>query len=299
MQLPSPPRHPKRLVYLGTPDVGVEPLQRLHGAGFDITLVVSRPDKRRGRGKTLTPSPVKAAALELGLTVSDGLDDVAGVGADLGVVVAYGRIIPTALLADLPMLNLHFSQLPRWRGAAPVERAILAGDERTGVCLMAVAPELDTGDVYRCDEVAIDPEESLDELRGRLVTIGAEMLVEEFSRGLGEPEPQTGEVTYANKIEADDNRLDFTQPAVTVHRVTRLGRAWCLFRNKRLKILVATMGQPREDASLLEAGQLCDGYVGCGDGPLRLIEVQPEGKKPMVADAWLNGVQPQPGERLG
>src|SRR5664280_283244 len=121
-----------RLVFLGTPDAAVPPLRALAAAGHDIALVVTRPDKKRGRGGALLPSPVKAAATELGLAVTDSLDEVAGAGAELGVVVAYGRIIPVAILDQLPMVNLHFSLLPRWRGAAPVERAILEGDAETG-----------------------------------------------------------------------------------------------------------------------------------------------------------------------
>ena len=119
------PEHPHRLVYLGTPGMAVPPLRALVAAGFDIALVVSRPDKRRGRGSATAPSPVKAAALDLGLPVTSSVDDALTVGADLGVVVAFGRIIAVRVLAELPMVNLHFSLLPRWRGAAPVERALL------------------------------------------------------------------------------------------------------------------------------------------------------------------------------
>ena len=119
---------PKRLVFLGTPEIAVPPLRALHEAGHDIALVVSRPDRRRGRGGSLSPSPVKEAALELGLPVTDRVDDVIDAGAELGVVVAYGRLIRPHVLAAVPMVNMHFSLLPRWRGAAPVERAILAGD---------------------------------------------------------------------------------------------------------------------------------------------------------------------------
>ena len=138
--------------------MAVAPLLALHEAGFDIAHVVSRPDAKRGRGGALVPSPVKRAAIELGLPVSDRVDDVIGVGADLGVVVAYGRIIRPNVLDALAMVNLHFSLLPRWRGAAPVERAILAGDDRTGVCVMAVEEGLDTGGIYALAEVAIGPD---------------------------------------------------------------------------------------------------------------------------------------------
>ena len=205
--IPPAPSHPRRLVYLGTPEVAVPPLEALHRAGFDIALVVTRPDKRRGRGGALAPSPVKAAAEALGLPVSHDPADAATVGADLGVVVAYGRIIRTELLEVLPMVNLHFSLLPRWRGAAPVERAILAGDAETGVCLMVVAPELDTGDVYAVERVAIEPTDTLDGLRNRLVAIGTRLLVDGLTAGLEPPRPQEGEPVYADKIEPDEHRL--------------------------------------------------------------------------------------------
>jgi methionyl-tRNA formyltransferase len=125
-------------------------LRALVGAGHEVVLVVSQPDKRRGRGGELAPSPVKAAAVALGLAVTERVDDVITAGAELGVVVAYGRLIRPHVLAVLPMINVHFSLLPRWRGAAPVERAILAGDERTGVCVMQLEEGLDTGPVYAC-----------------------------------------------------------------------------------------------------------------------------------------------------
>ena len=137
-----------RLAYLGTPDMAVPPLRALVEAGHDVALCVTRPDRRRGRGKEETPSPVKAAATELGIPVSHDMDDLTTAGVELAVVVAYGRIIPARLLEQIPMVNLHFSLLPRWRGAAPVERAILAGDRVTGVCLMKVEEGLDTGPVY-------------------------------------------------------------------------------------------------------------------------------------------------------
>ena len=179
-----PPAEVQRIVYLGTPATAVPPLRALCDAGYEIALVVSRPDTRRGRGVSFQPSPVKAAALDLGLDVSDDLEDLAGVTADLGVVVAYGEIIPPTALEQVSMVNLHFSLLPRWRGAAPVERAILAGDEVTGVCLMALSEGLDTGAVYRRAETPIDPEEECGALRARLVTLGTEVLIDALARGL-------------------------------------------------------------------------------------------------------------------
>ncbi len=300
--IPPAPSHPRRLVYLGTPEVAVPPLEALHRAGFDIALVITRPDKRRGRGGALAPSPVKAAAQTLGLPVSHDPADAAGVGADLGVVVAYGRIIRTELLEVVPMVNLHFSLLPRWRGAAPVERAILAGDPETGVCLMVVAPELDTGDIYACQRVAIEATDTLDGLRSRLVDIGTDLLVRGLTDGLTPPRPQEGEPVYADKIEADEHRLHLDHPAVVLDRVIRLGRAWCQFRDRRLKVLTAEVIPAGDEAAAavagLPPGALAGPISATGDGALRLVTVQPEGKAPMPAAAWLNGVQLTPSDRL-
>ncbi len=294
----TPPDRPSRLVFLGTPDVAVAPLRALHAAGFDIALVVTRPDKRRGRGSALVPSPVKACAIELGLPVSEQVDDVLGVGADLGVVVAFGRIVKPHVLAELAMVNLHFSLLPRWRGAAPVERAILAGDPTTGVCVMAVEEGLDTGAVYRRAETAIDPDETLEELRGRLVTIGIDLLLDALRTGLGTPAPQEGEVTHAAKIEPHELVLDLGAPAAHLHRQVRLGDAWTTFRGKRLKVWRTRLAGDSA-VSGLAPGQMEGLLVGTGDGLLELVEVQPEGKGRQAADAWRNGARPTPDDRLG
>ena len=290
-----------RLVFLGTPDAAVPPMQTLVDAGHELVLVVSRPDRRRGRGGGLVPSPVKRAALDLGLEVTDSLDEVVGAGAELGVVVAYGRIIPVAVLEQLPMVNLHFSLLPRWRGAAPVERAILEGDAETGVCLMAVEAGLDTGPVYAEQETEIDEEETADELRSRLVTIGSRLLADHLAgglKGLPVPRDQIGEPSYAEKILAAELELQWGQPAVQIRRVIRLGRAWTTFRGRRLTILRAT-GAPPVDRSA-SPGSLDGPDVAAGRGTrLRMVTVQPEGRRPMDVDDWLRGVRPQPGERLG
>src|SRR4029079_8153688 len=174
---------PRRLVFLGTPQMAVPALRALVDAGFDVALVVTRIDKRRGRGSELMPSPVKATALELGLPVSHSVDDVLAVGADLGVVVAFGQLIKPHVLDVMPMVNLHFSLLPRWRGAAPVERALLAGDSETGVCLMQLEEGLDTGPVYRVVVVPIGPTITADELRRELVDVGTSLLVDELRAG--------------------------------------------------------------------------------------------------------------------
>lgn len=294
MTLP-PPRLPRRLVYLGTPELAVPPLHALHEAGFDIALVVSRADKRRMRGSALAPSPVKAAALELGLPVTDQVDDVLSVDADLGVVVAFGRLIKPHVLDRLAMVNMHFSLLPRWRGAAPVERAILAGDRETGVDMMAVEEGLDTGGIYAEARVTIDDDITLAELRGLLVDRGTRLMLDVLRDGIGDPRPQIGEPTYAAKIEPHEHELDWLQPAVQLARVVRLGEAWTTFRGRRLKVHRAHA----VERSSLAPGVLDGALVGTASGALELVVVQPEGKAPMPFAAWRNGARPKLDELLG
>jgi len=254
-----------------------------------VALVVTRADKRRGRGGALLPTPVKRAALELGLAVTDRVDDVLGAGAELGVVVAFGSLIRPHVLDAVPMVNLHFSLLPRWRGAAPVERAVMAGDAETGVCLMGLEEGLDTGPVFRVARLAVGADETADELRGRLVALGTGLLVEALAEGLGEGVPQTGEATYAAKLDADELRLDWSRPAAELERVVLVGRAWSTFRGRRLKIL-------RACAHRVTGAGLA---VPAGDGPLEVLEVQPEGRGPMPAADWARGVRWQEGDHLG
>jgi len=185
----DPPADVRRLVFFGTPHESVPFLEALAAAGFDVALAVTRPDKRRGRRAAPTPSPVKATAQDLGIPVSSDVDDVLGADADLGVVVAFGQIIKPHVLDRLAMVNVHFSLLPRWRGAAPVERASLAGDQTTGVCLMEVAEGLDTGRVYRRVEVGSGPDIRAGALRAELVEIAGAMLGDAVNEGLGVPEP--------------------------------------------------------------------------------------------------------------
>jgi methionyl-tRNA formyltransferase len=289
MALAPPPTHPRRLVFLGTPEFATTPLRALVGAGWDVALVVSQPDKRRGRGGGLMPAPVKRAALDLGLPVSDRVDDVLDTDADLGVVAAFGRLIKPHVLERLPLVNLHFSLLPRWRGAAPVERAILAGDERTGVDLMVIEEGLDTGDVYARSEVAVGPDETADELRARLTALGTELLLANLRDGLPEPTPQRGEPTYANKIDPAELQIDWGRPAVDIHRLVRIGGAWTTHRGHRLKVW---------RTALVPAGP-GDVAVPAGDGHIQLVEVQPEGGRRMPARAWANGVRWRPGDRVG
>lgn len=294
LTLARPPARIQRIAYLGTPDVAVEPLRALVAAGFDVAVVVSGADKRRSRGGESSPSPVKAAAIEMGLAVSDQLDDVLNASVDLAVVVAYGRIIPVTVLEHVPMINIHFSLLPRWRGAAPVERALLAGDAETGVSLMDIGVELDTGDVYAESRTEIASNDTLSSLRERLVQMGATLLVDSLKQGLPKPQPQTGEITYAKKISSAELNIDWARTSTEVDRLIRLGGAWTTFRGTRLKIyevsVVAAQGTPGSVDGLV---------VACGEGALELLVVQPEGKAKQDASSWKNGARVTPTDRLG
>ena len=212
------PATPRRLAFLGTPAVAAGTLRALVDAGFDVAVVVTRADKRRSRGGSAEPSPVKATAIDLGLPVTTKVDDVIDAGVDLGVVVAFGQLVKPHVLDAVPMVNVHFSLLPRWRGAAPVERAILAGDTETGVCLMQLEEGLDTGPVFACERLAVDDRVTADELRTQLGEIGSRLLVDQLTRGLGTPTPQDGEPTYAAKIDSADLEIDWTRPAVEIAR---------------------------------------------------------------------------------
>lgn len=259
-----------KLVYLGTPAMAVPPLEALVAAGHEIVLVVTRVDKRRGRGNATSPSPVKAAAQGLGIPVSHEIDDVLSVDAELGVVVAFGRIIRPEVLANLPMINLHFSLLPRWRGAAPVERALLAGDQVTGVGVMAVEEGLDTGGLYAEVEVPIGADTTADDLRAELVAVGSDLLVRTLAEGLGTPTEQVGTPKYARKIDSEELHIDWGRPAEEIHRLIRVGGAWTTFRGERFKIHAADLV----------------------DGSIVPTVVQPAGKPLMDAAAWRNGARP-------
>ncbi|HEY7439706.1 MAG TPA: methionyl-tRNA formyltransferase [Acidimicrobiia bacterium] len=268
-----------RLAFFGTPVDAVPALEALHGAGHDIALVVTQPDRKRGRGGGLVPSPVRVAAERLGLPVltpvkaREVVDDVKNTAPDLGVVVAFGQLLPTALLDAIPggFVNLHFSLLPRWRGAAPVERALLAGDRETGVCLMGLEAALDTGPVYARVVTQIRPDDTGGSLHTRLVELGTQLLVDELPKVPGAtPEPQAGEPTYAEKLAVDEFELDLSRPAVDLERLVRAGNprpgAWLTLDGKRLKVLAAHV-----------------------DGRLVPDVVQPEGKRPMEYAAWRAG----------
>jgi methionyl-tRNA formyltransferase len=318
----GPPRTPAcndapapvaRLVFLGTPPAAAVSLEALVEAGHEVALVVSRADTRRGRGVSHSPSPVKRAALDLGLEVTDRLDDVTAIDAELGVVVAYGRLIPARVLQALPMVNVHFSLLPRWRGAAPVARAVLAGDAETGVCLMRLEEGLDTGPVLASGRVPIGEHEHVSSLTERLAVLGARILVDALAGGvdaLAPGEPQRGDPTYAPKIQPEELRLDWSRPASDLERVVRLDRAWTTFRGERMLVLDAVArqvpvapvgghaGDDRPDATGAP-GTLEGTSVRTGAGMLDLVEVQPSGKRAMAASAWARGVRARAGEALG
>jgi methionyl-tRNA formyltransferase len=290
-----------RLVFLGTPGDAVGPLQALVATGHDVALVVTQPDRRRSRGSGVDPSPVKVAAETLGLPVRtperarEVVDEVSASGARLGVVVAFGQLLPPALLEALPdgFLNVHFSLLPRWRGAAPVERAILGGDHETGVCVMALEAGLDTGPVYACRATPIADDETAGELRARLVALGTELLLETLPLvSTTEPTPQSGEPTYAAKLTVEEFALDWTRPPDELVRLVRAGNprpgAWTTDHGRRLKVWRARVA-PGRVADAPPGTVLAGVSVATGEGVLELVEVQPEGRPAMAAAAWLAG----------
>jgi methionyl-tRNA formyltransferase len=277
------------LVFMGTPQAAAVVLQRLLDDGFEVVHVVTRPDARRGRGSSLSPSPVKEVALRHGVCVSHDLSWVSEHQEDnmLGIVVAYGRIIPAALLEKVPMLNIHFSLLPRWRGAAPVERAILEGDTETGVCIMEVEPTLDTGAVYARRVVLISDVITAHSLTHELSLVGADLLVETLRAGLIEPVPQSGDATYATKISVDDTLIDWSKSAENIRRVVRSVRAHTSLDDQRIIVLDVEIASVEH--SLLPGQVDANVCVGTGHGALRLIRVQPAGKPAMDAAAWWRG----------
>ena len=299
MSLPLPPSDPaqiRRVAFLGTPALAVPTLKALHTAGYEIPMVVTAEDKRRGRGGKTSPTAVKAAARDLGIPVTSTVDDLLSVHAedpiDLAVVVAFGQIIRPHVLAEIPMVNIHFSDLPRWRGAAPVERAILAGDTETAIAIMSVVEGLDEGDVWALHPVPIHRDETLLTLWQSMAISGAGVLIEAMRNGFTDPTSQSGEVLYARKLTVLDRFLDWERSAIELDRIVRVGNAWSSFRGDRFKI---HMAEPVETD--LRPGEIQDLVVGTADGGLRLITVQPAGKPRMDAKDWANGAQPN-GDRF-
>jgi methionyl-tRNA formyltransferase len=290
-----------RIVFLGTPADAVPPLQELVDAGHDVAFVVTQPDRRRSRGKGSDPSPVRLAAEALGLPVRTPekaravVDEARASRAELGVVVAFGQLLPTALLDALPsgFVNLHFSLLPRWRGAAPVERALLAGDTETGVCLMRLEAGLDTGPVYATARVAIGARETAGELRARLVDVGTRLLVDHLPAvPRTEPLAQVGEPTYAAKLTVEEFELDPGRSADELDRLVRAGNprpgAWMRVGGRRVKVWRA---HPAGAVGGEHGSVTADGALVTAAGALVLDEVQPEGKRAMPASAWRAGLR--------
>ncbi|TYB80031.1 methionyl-tRNA formyltransferase [Maritimibacter fusiformis] len=298
-----------RIVFMGTPDFSVPVLEALVEAGHEIACVYCQPPRPAGRGKKDRPTPVQARAEALGLPVRhpaslkspEAQAEFAALGADVGVVVAYGLILPQAVL-DAPehgCLNIHASLLPRWRGAAPIHRAVMAGDDETGVCIMQMEAGLDTGPVLMCRSTPIGAEETTGALHDRLSLMGAEAIVEALER-LGEltpePQPEAG-VTYAAKIDKAEARIDWSRPAQEVDRLIRglspFPGAWCEMAGERVKLLgskvVAGEGAPGTMIGPLT--------VACGTGAVAITRAQRPGKRAMDAGEFLRGVEMP--ERLG
>ena len=278
-----------RLAFLGTPEAAVPSLAALVDAGHEVVLVVTGPDRRRGRGREISASPVKRAAMERDLVVSHRLDDVAEVQLECAIVVAYGAIVSSALLTRVPMLNVHFSLLPRWRGAAPVQRAILAGDEETGVTIISLEPALDTGPVH-LERRTRTLNKSASELTHELALLGAQAIVEVLATPalLHHPRAQVGEATYARKISKEMLRLSHEMDVTTASRTVRLGGAFAMVGQRRLGVVSAraSTAAPGDGVVALVDHDVLLGFRG---GSLILDEVRPEGSHTMGAREWWSG----------
>jgi len=287
---------------MGTPDFSVPALDALADAGHEIVAVYCQPPRPAGRGKKDRPSPVQQRAEAMGLPVRHpkSLRDpaeqagFAELAADLAVVVAYGLILPREIL-DAPKygcLNIHASLLPRWRGAAPIHRAIMAGDAETGVCIMQMDAGLDTGPVLLCQATKIGDGETTAGLHDRLSQIGADLIVDCIARLDGltpEAQPEKG-VTYASKIDKAEARIDWNAPAQEVDRQIRglspFPGAWCEINGERVKLLRSKLAD-----GLGKPGQVIDGFrVACGTGAIEITQAQRSGKRPMKTEEFLNGI---------
>ncbi len=302
MIAPLPTTPVRRIAFLGTPDIAVDVLTSLIEHEFDIAIVITRTDKRRGRGSSLIPSPVKVVAERHGLRVAHDIDSLLEEHRrqpiEVGVVVAFGSIIKPDVLAEIPMVNLHVSLLPRWRGAAPIERAILAGDTETGVCVMQVDVGLDTGGVIASASMPIDASTTAGLVRERLAHDGALLLIEALRSGEMSAQPQVGEPTYAAKIEPHERHLDWMESAEMVSRRVRIGGAWTEFRSKRFKVhSVEVVETHLAPGAIVENGDHV--LVGCAHQSVRLIEVQSDGRPRLGAMEWARGVRLLSGESLG
>ncbi|MDX6224295.1 MAG: methionyl-tRNA formyltransferase [Frankiales bacterium] len=300
-----------RLVFAGTPEPALPSLEALLASRHEVVAVVTRPDAPAGRGRSLRPSPVRLLADENGLEVltpahpreTDFQERLTAIAPDCCPVVAYGALIPRSAL-DIPRLgwvNLHFSLLPAWRGAAPVQHALMAGDEVTGASTFLLEEGLDTGPVYGVTTETIRPTDTAGDLLSRLAVAGAGLLVAtldalEDGTVSGRPQPAEG-VSHAPKLTVEDAHIDWSSPALRIDRVIRgctpAPGAWTTFRGRRVKL-----GPVAATEQELPAGQLDAELVGTATNAVRLGAVRPEGKGEMPAADWLRGLRVQPGERF-
>ncbi|OWY02498.1 methionyl-tRNA formyltransferase [Thioclava sp. F1Mire-8] len=291
-----------RVIFMGTPEFSVPVLEALAGA-HEVVAVYSQPPRPAGRGKKERPSPVHAKAEELGIEVRtprnfkapEDREAFAALNADIAVVVAYGLILPQAIL-DAPAkgcLNIHASLLPRWRGAAPIHRAIMAGDSQTGICIMQMEAGLDTGPVMLREATEIGATETTGELHDRLSAMGARLILDalsEIDSLILQPQPEDG-VTYAAKIDKAEAQVDWTRPADEVIRhingLSPFPGAWTEIAGERIKLLRAA---PAEGSAA--PGEILDGFtIACGTGALEILEAQRPGKRPMSGDDVLRGLR--------
>jgi methionyl-tRNA formyltransferase len=308
-----------RLVFAGTPEAALPSLDALLASSHEVVAVVTRPDARAGRGRELATSPVRQRAEEAGIEVLTPdrpgdpafLAHLAGLAPDACPVVAYGALLPPAAL-DVPAhgwVNLHFSLLPAWRGAAPVQHALIAGDEVTGASTFLIEAGLDTGPVFGMMTEQVRPRDTSGDLLERLAVGGAGLLVatmDGIADGSLTPVPQAREgVSQAPKIEVADARVRWGRPALTVDRHVRgctpAPGAWTVFRGERLKVLPVEVTGGRSVA-VLAAGEVAAGkrevWVGTGTEPVQLSKVRPQGKKQMAAADWARGMRIEAGERF-
>jgi methionyl-tRNA formyltransferase len=290
-----------RIVFMGTPDFAVGTLAALIAAGHQIACVYSQPPRPAGRGMAERPSPVHAFAAARGIGVrtpvslkdADEQERFRLLGADAAVVVAYGLLLPKPVL-DAPRLgcfNVHASLLPRWRGAAPIQRAIMAGDAETGVTIMRMEEGLDTGPMCKVERVALTPWTTAQSLHDELAALGARLMVEVLAQDHIACAAQPAEgVTYARKIEKAEARIDFTKSAVDVrnhvHGLSPFPGAWMQVMGARVKVLLCEVADASGEPGMFIDDRLT---VGCGDGAVRLLKLQREGKGAMEADAFLRG----------
>lgn len=310
-----------RIVYFGTPAFAVPTLEALVASRHPVVAVVTQPDRPRGRGQHVTDSPVKAAASAHGIpvlqpeTLRDGafLDRIAAVRADLGVVAAYGKILPEPLIAlpRLGMINVHASLLPRYRGAAPVHRAVIAGETETGVTIMRIAKALDAGAMFATVTRPIGPDDASDAVEHDLARLGAALLVEVADalaegRAVETPQDET-QATYAARLVKGEGQIDWRLPATVLHNRVRGLHPWPLAETTiggervlvRRTAIGPEVGEPVEPGTVMEATPNRWRVATGGHGSLLLVEVQPEGRRPMSARDFLAGRPIAPGTRLG